>query len=320
MTRTPKALLSRFPLVHTHSMEEAQSLTTGLWQRHDVEIRGRAPFDSTVNSFRAKTGGLTFVDCKTPLRIHCEPVGDFFSVHMHLSGAVEHRLNGKRVDANPSQAVFVTPGQSMKMETLPGRVLVLDFNRDFFEPELISRGLHQNPTEQWALGFSLRKGPGLALKTLCLWTVDQLEQLDSPLTKGDVFAHLQKSMGEILIGALGSAGLATPPMGKIQLGDLESWVRERLATPLSVQDLAQQARVTPRAIQMAFRQQRGCTPGQFIRDLRLEEARRLLSTQANKSVSDIAMDLGFMHLGRFSGAYLTRFGELPSETRKRSAF
>jgi AraC-like DNA-binding protein len=318
MTRSPKALLSRFPLLHTRSMEEAKVATTGLWQRHDVEIRGRVPFDSMVNSFRSKTGGLTFVDCKTPLRIYCEPVGDYFAVHMQLSGAVEHRLNGKKSDANPTRAVFVAPGQSMRMETLPGRALILNFNRDFFEPELVARGLNHSPTEQWALGFGLRNGPGHALKTLCIWAAAQLEQAGSPLEKGDTFAHLQKSMAEILIEALGAPGQSGPPPGKIQLADLESWVRERLSTPLSVQDLAQKVGVTPRAIQMAFREQRGCTPGQFLRDLRLDEARRLLATQPNKSVSDIAMGLGFLHLGRFSGSYLARFGELPSETRRKS--
>lgn len=320
MPQTTKSLLDRFPIVHTRSMEEVQSLTSGLWTRHEVEIRGNVPFDSKINSFRTPTGGLSFVDCKTPLKILCEPVGDLFSVHMHLSGAVKHKLNGKAVTSNPSRAALITPGQSTRMETIPGRVLVLDFNRDFFEPELIGRELHKKPTEQWALGFSLRKGPGQSLKSLCLWAADQLDQPNSPFAKSDVFAHLHKSMAELLIEALGSPGEITPPPGKIQLADLEGWIRERLSTPLSVQDLAHHAGVTPRAIQMAFRQQRNCTPGQFIRDLRLEESRRLLLTQLNRSVSEIAMGLGFLHLGRFSGAYQTRFGELPSQTRQKSGF
>ncbi|MGE6473330.1 helix-turn-helix domain-containing protein [Serratia proteamaculans] len=36
-----------------------------------------------------------------------------------------------------------------------------------------------------------------------------------------------------------------------------------------------------------------------------------------RNVTELAMDFGFLHLGRFSENYRKQFGELPSDTLKR---
>ena len=54
---------------------------------------------------------------------------------------------------------------------------------------------------------------------------------------------------------------------------------------------------------------------QSRRRLRLDEARELLrSARPGTTVSSLAMDCGFTHLGRFSAAYSEAFGETPVET------
>ena len=56
-----------------------------------------------------------------------------------------------------------------------------------------------------------------------------------------------------------------------------------------------------------------------VRRERLQRVHRdLLTAAAGDRVTDAAMRWGFFHLGRFSSAYAARFGELPSETRRRS--
>ncbi len=51
--------------------------------------------------------------------------------------------------------------------------------------------------------------------------------------------------------------------------------------------------------------------------MRLNEARRdLLFNGSEISISDIAMEWDFYHLGRFSQQYSHMFGELPRETRR----
>jgi transcriptional regulator GlxA family with amidase domain len=60
-------------------------------------------------------------------------------------------------------------------------------------------------------------------------------------------------------------------------------------------------------------------PRDVLLQMRLERAReRLLSAVPSDTVTSIALDCGFAHLGRFPTAYRTAFGELPAETLARS--
>jgi transcriptional regulator GlxA family with amidase domain len=61
------------------------------------------------------------------------------------------------------------------------------------------------------------------------------------------------------------------------------------------------------------------SPGQYIRAHRLMSVNRKLihANRNGDSITRIATDHGFTHLGRFAGAYREQFGELPSETLNR---
>jgi transcriptional regulator GlxA family with amidase domain len=82
-------------------------------------------------------------------------------------------------------------------------------------------------------------------------------------------------------------------------------------------ELATQVGVGVRALQLAFRRYRNSTPQRFVRERRLELARRRLVAGVGSTVTDVALATGFAHLGRFSAEYRARFGESPSETRRR---
>lgn len=59
---------------------------------------------------------------------------------------------------------------------------------------------------------------------------------------------------------------------------------------------------------------------QYLRDMRFEQARRnLLMGASGDCVSRIALDAGFLHLGRFAIEYRRRYGESPSQTLSRVA-
>ncbi|AKF06778.1 AraC family transcriptional regulator [Sandaracinus amylolyticus] len=82
--------------------------------------------------------------------------------------------------------------------------------------------------------------------------------------------------------------------------------------------LTQLTGVGARSLQAGFRKHRGCSPLEFVRARRLERARvRLLTDDVASSVTDVAHDAGFTHLGRFSVSYKARFGESPMQTRAR---
>src|SRR5215471_8624662 len=78
--------------------------------------------------------------------------------------------------------------------------------------------------------------------------------------------------------------------------------------------------VNARTLLRAFRAVHGVTPHRYLFSRRLHVARELLSSEADKpaTVTEVATRLGFVELGRFAVAYRSAFGELPSETLRRS--
>jgi AraC-like DNA-binding protein len=83
-------------------------------------------------------------------------------------------------------------------------------------------------------------------------------------------------------------------------------------------EVARAAGVSLRGLTEAFRRFRGYTPSQFLREQRLQGVRQaLIRAGRDQSVSGIAGDFGYIHMGEFAKAYRKRFGELPSETLRR---
>ena len=84
----------------------------------------------------------------------------------------------------------------------------------------------------------------------------------------------------------------------------------------SIGELCLTACVSERTLRAAFVDQFSLAPQRFFRDWALQQAHlRLRSGEPSRvTVSRIANDLGFFHLGRFAGHYRALFGETPSAT------
>jgi AraC-like DNA-binding protein len=97
------------------------------------------------------------------------------------------------------------------------------------------------------------------------------------------------------------------------------WSRCHLHEPIKLDALARIAGVAPRTLETHFMRFIGTTPLGWVRQARLAHARRaLLASEGRVTVTDVALDCGFVNqLGRFAAQYCRRFGELPSETLRR---
>jgi len=80
-----------------------------------------------------------------------------------------------------------------------------------------------------------------------------------------------------------------------------------------MEPLARASGVSLRTLEYAFREALQMGLHEYIKNKRLNAARRDLLKQA-PSVTDVALDYGFTHLSYFAQAYARLFGELPSKT------
>lgn len=89
--------------------------------------------------------------------------------------------------------------------------------------------------------------------------------------------------------------------------------------PTPIAKLCSLLRVSPSTLENAFKKITGVPPHTFFLRRRLNLARTALlgADRGDGRVTDIALELGFTELGRFSQRYRQMFGEAPSETLRR---
>ncbi|MDY0872886.1 GlxA family transcriptional regulator [Dongia rigui] len=91
-------------------------------------------------------------------------------------------------------------------------------------------------------------------------------------------------------------------------------MEESLNRPVSPAVIARDLGISQRQLERQFQAQFGRTPVAYHRDLRLDQARRML-TQSTLSVTIIAIVCGFGSPSHFAQLYRQRFGKLPTKDR-----
>lgn len=93
-----------------------------------------------------------------------------------------------------------------------------------------------------------------------------------------------------------------------------------LDEPVSIAQLARQAGASWRTLDRAFQEQFGYGPKTYYLRLRLGRVREhLLKAPPDCTITDVANQHGFWHLGQFARDYRLFFGELPSQTLGKGA-
>jgi AraC family ethanolamine operon transcriptional activator len=88
---------------------------------------------------------------------------------------------------------------------------------------------------------------------------------------------------------------------------------------VTVLDLCVSLGIPRRTLETTFRRELGMGPAGYIRALRLNNIRReIIAGTGAASVADIAASWGIWHPSHFAERYAELFGELPSDTRRRS--
>lgn len=106
-----------------------------------------------------------------------------------------------------------------------------------------------------------------------------------------------------------------PKSDRIQ--DALAFAKTNLKSELSVEILADAARLSPRQFSRAFRAETGQSPAKAVENLRVEAA-RILMEEAQHPVEVIAQETGFSDPERMRRAFLRAFGQ-PPQAIKRAA-
>jgi transcriptional regulator GlxA family with amidase domain len=184
---------------------------------------------------------------------------------------------------------------------------------------LLGRPLRRPPRFEPCVDIS--RGPGRSWANLVRWSLLESEVSQGLLQEPIIAGRLEQTLLEGLLLTVGHsyrAALATPPpaMRPAAVKRVMDVVREHPAEPYDAARLAEIAQVSLRTLQEAFRKHVGMSPTTYLKEVRLHRVRQTLLTAApgTVTVTEVAHQWGFAHLGRFARRYRARFGESPSQT------
>ncbi|KPF55800.1 MULTISPECIES: GlxA family transcriptional regulator [unclassified Novosphingobium] len=93
------------------------------------------------------------------------------------------------------------------------------------------------------------------------------------------------------------------------------FARAHLANPLTVEELAEIAALSPRQFARAFRAETGQTPAKAVEQIRLEAA-RLMIEETRHPMDQVARECGFVDIRRMREAFMRQYGQPPQTVRR----
>ena len=110
-----------------------------------------------------------------------------------------------------------------------------------------------------------------------------------------------------------------PPASSTAVKTVEEFIEANWDKPIDIDAMVAVAQVSARSLFRQFRRDRGCSPADFAKRVRLNHAREMLE-RSNEvgSVIQVALKCGFQNPGHFARDYRNSFGELPSVTLQRA--
>ncbi|MGD9861949.1 MAG: AraC family transcriptional regulator [Pseudodonghicola sp.] len=320
---TDAAPLSAHQLFRSDDLDETRDRVARVYCPHVLETMGRDRVNARHNHIRGERLSLNYMEYGAHTRIEPGELSSFYLMQIPLSGGAQISNGRDSYISDPQAAAVLNPHRPTSMIWEGGtRQLLVQIDREALQRLLGDLlGAPAETPVKFTGPMDLDHGAGAALRQLILHLVTEIDAGRSTFgQRGLMNRQLESTIMTGLIEALEnnySSFLGRPVSAaaphKLRLA--EEYIEASLDRPLTLEEIARAAGTTARSLQMAFRQFRGTTPLNFLRDRRLERAHRALMTpRPGTTVTDVATDWGFTHLGRFSQMYRARFGCSPSET------
>ena len=220
-------------------------------------------------------------------------------LHLVLEGEVEQVVSGRMQHLRPGLAVWYHDN-----EAVSGRILRAPWS--FYTVNFLAERLPPPPYEERV--WPVRPRAFACFESL----LDVWQDEAPPLTRHlRSFSWLQELIAEVLPAELQRHRSDRPS----QLWwAIEAKVREDLSQPINMEWLQQASGRSERSIGRACELATGMPPMRRVKELRLSCARGLVR-YSHKSMTEVALDVGYSRVQELSRDYRRRFGVTPRQDR-----
>lgn len=319
--------LANRPAFRSHDLDETRCYVADMFKQHHLELE-RARTRLNVSASRADMGPLTLVHLQHGADVFIDPeaLEHFYLMQIPLQGVAQCIVNGEAIEMKPGRVCLVSPTQRIKMRLRQDcRYLIVKIDRAYLEAQLADE-LDCCPRQPLEFQPDIPLGGTSIAGILSL--IGHLEgrafEGDALYLRHDVQSHAASMLVRSMLHGLQSNysdQLETANSAAIRprfIRQAEAYINANVAARLNPAEIANAASVSVRGLHRGFRDYFDMTPMEYVKGRKLLKIRELLNQPGSEhSVTELALQFGFNHLGHFAESYKRRFGELPSRTARR---
>lgn len=247
---------------------------------------------------------------------------DGYELFFCLSGIRSYIVNDEILELQPASMVVVkplVPHMPVFEAQPPYRRMLLVLEEAFVEEQLFAVASDRKVLESW---FPSGGAPCTTLHfdaRVMLKLQERLARIEQELAERPVHfeAAIKGLLIEIFIGISRSGENAVSSGSirhKLQIEQILNELTRSFAEPFSADELARRVNLSRSHMDRMFKEATGCTPTQYLTAYRVNQAKLELA-QSDRSVLEIAGEVGFGDLSHFYSTFKRLTGVTPKQYR-----
>lgn len=323
--------LSRFSILTTGDLEEARDAVTRVYLQHELVNADKRDdrLGMVLNAVEDKNFTLGYLTYGAATRLTMPATENCYHINLTTAGRTfADRQDGSRaITVARSSGVVLKPDQLNRVRWTPdAEQLILKIPRKTIEGHLTDLlGRPVRSVIDFDFGFDLSSPRGQSLLAAVEFLAAELDRpgglAENPIAREQLEAYV---MSQLLAAVPHpySDELARPaePAKASRLRPVIEYMENNADLPLSPAELAKVGCMSVRSLHASFQEAFGESPMAHLRRIRLDHVRAELLSGRDPDirVTQVAVRWGFFHASRFAQQYKERYGELPSETVRRT--
>ena len=238
----------------------------------------------------------------------------YFLMMVPLVGQAEILQAGRRSEVGPGSFVIIDPREQFDLHLDAGQSnLTVAIAADTLKRAFAARDDGHRQRLSFSHEAQRIEAAGSVLVRFTDFLCGELDLMQTCGMDPQVAGSLEASFLHLFLQATLEPEIAQQRAVPRSVRIAQRYMLAHLKEVVSAEQVARAAGVSQRTLRMHFAEACGTSPGRWLLDQRLLEARRDLE-RGGTSVTEVALRYAFGNVGRFSQAYRQVFGEYPSRT------
>lgn len=234
---------------------------------------------------------------------------DFFEIYYLEQGERYHIAEDKIIKIKSGDLIIFPPHvlhRSFGDEGMAFKRIVIYFTKNAIDTEICERFLKAG-----VAAYSISGRNANLIRNLVVDLRDEDE-------KQEEYSQLQKKVliNSLLITIVRSKAEPEKPLARTRITDVLSYINKNYFKPMTLEELADMANITPFYLCREFKKYTNSTIVQYINTIRVLHAQRMF-LETNKNMTEIAFDTGFSNITHFTRTFKQVTGASPLKTKKR---